>query len=114
MNKQRWAKNSRLYRERYPERIKLNSIRERARNKGLLFDLVKEDIVYPEICPVLGIPIKIGKFKCQDNNPSVDRIDNSKGYTKDNIRVISKRANSLKSNATVEELELILADMRKL
>lgn len=108
------ARNCSLYRQRHPTRIKLNSIRERARKKGLDFDLTKEDIVYPLICPILGIPIKIGKFKNQDNNPSVDRIDNHKGYTRNNIRVISKRANSLKSNATIEELELILADMKRI
>lgn len=114
MNKERWARNSKSYRKRHPERLKLNLIRERARRKGLSFDLTEEDIVYPSVCPVLGIPIKLGKEAHQDFNPSVDRVDNSKGYVKGNIRVISKRANSLKSNATIEELELILADARRL
>ena len=56
----------------------------------------------PENCPVLGIPLDSSSG---DNVPSVDRFDPSKGYTPDNVNVISNRANSLKNNATVEEIE---------
>jgi hypothetical protein len=43
----------------------------------------------------------------------IDRIDTSKGYLKDNIKVISWRANRLKSDGTLEELEKIVNYMRK-
>ena len=72
--------------------------RERARNKGLAFDITPADIVIPPICPILGIPM---------TRPSLDRIDSSRGYTKDNVQVISFRANTLKNNASVEEMRLI-------
>jgi hypothetical protein len=40
---------------------------------------------------------------------SLDRIVPELGYVKGNIAVISNRANSLKSNATLEELERLCA-----
>jgi hypothetical protein len=86
----------------------------RAAKKNLPFDIEESDIHIPDFCPVLGIPIKMNESDVSsnrfDNSPSIDRIDSSKGYTKDNIRIISHRANTLKNNATVEELKLILAD----
>lgn len=47
-------------------------------------------------------------------SPSLDRLDSSKGYVKGNVRVISKRANQLKNNATVEEMRMVLADLIRL
>ena len=35
---------------------------------------------------------------------SFDRIDNSKGYTKDNLVVVSVRVNTIKNVATVKEM----------
>ena len=76
----------------------------RARKRGIQFDLLLEDIVIPAVCPVLGTPM---------DRPSLDRFDPTKGYTADNIRVISMRANTLKSDGTIEELEQVLAYMRR-
>lgn len=79
----------------------------RAKKKGIVFDLKPEDIVIPDVCPVLGIKMERGG--AQWNSPSLDRFDNSKGYTPDNVRVISSRANQIKSDATAEELLRVLA-----
>ena len=70
----------------------------RAKQKGLDFNITKEDIVIPDTCPLLGIPM---------TSPSLDRIDSSKGYTKGNVWVISNRANTLKNDATLSELKLL-------
>lgn len=86
----------------------------RAKQKNIVFTLDVEDIIIPEVCPVLGIPLSIGnRMKNRDNSPSIDRIDNSKGYTKDNIEVISNRANRLKSDATAEELRMVANHVSK-
>lgn len=89
--------------------------KSRALAKGLEHTITIEDIKIPDKCPLLGIELKDntgnGKGNCKDS-PSLDRLDSSKGYTPDNVWVISNRANEIKSNATLEELELITANLR--
>ncbi len=83
----------------------------RAEQKGIEFSLSIEDIVIPDICPVLGIPLQFSDGTNLERNlnaPSVDRFDNTKGYTKENIRIISRRANGLKSDGTIEEFKKLL------
>ena len=73
--------------------------RYRAEKNGLEFNLDLEDIVIPKICPVFGTHL---------TKPSLDRVDNSKGYIKGNVRVISNRANTLKGNMTLSEVKRLL------
>lgn len=87
--------------------------RKRAKDSGIEFNLTKDDITIPELCPILKIPLFMGKGKRCENSPSIDRIDNSKGYTKGNVRIISARANAFKNNLTIEEVERILLYMKK-
>jgi hypothetical protein len=95
-------------------KVMLHSAKQRAKQRELEFSITSDDIVIPDICPVLGIKIEqgIGTRSRKRSSPSLDRIDNTKGYIKGNVRVISDRANSLKSDATIEELERILEDAR--
>lgn len=87
--------------------------KRRARKKGLEHTITHVDIVIPSHCPLLGIPlIKNQGTGGNDNSPSLDRIDSTKGYTPDNIWVISYKANTIKSNATLEELEHIARGLR--
>jgi len=91
--------------------------RNRARMGGLECTITVDDIVIPETCPVLGIPLfaRIGAGRSNrdqvENSPSLDRIDNGKGYIPNNIAVISMRANMIKNNATLAELKAIVAYM---
>jgi hypothetical protein len=48
--------------------------------------------------------LETGDRKSHFNAPSIDRIDNSKGYTKDNIMIVSTKLNLLKKDATIDEL----------
>lgn len=85
----------------------LMSAKSRAKAKGVPFDIELSDIVIPDVCPVLGIPLFWGD-KLTNNTPSIDRLIPEKGYVKGNCVVISMKANRLKNNATKEELEAIL------
>jgi hypothetical protein len=77
----------------------LKYAKHRAIKKGLEFSLVESDIIIPDLCPIMKQPMASKRYR-----PSIDRIDPSKGYTKDNIRVISSLANSMKWDSTKEEL----------
>lgn len=80
----------------------LKSAKARAVKRNMQFSIEITDLEIPPICPVLGIPMQVGGHA--HNSPSIDRIDNDIGYVRGNIRVISYRANWIKSNATPEEL----------
>lgn len=83
----------------------------RAKKRGLDFDIERSDVVVPDVCPVLGIKIAVGD-KVNHGSPSLDRIDNKRGYVKGNVAVISHKANHLKNNGTAEDHEKIVAYMR--
>lgn len=91
-----------------PEKFIWERVRNSARTRKIFFDLTVDDIVIPEYCPILGLKLEINTGKLQKNSPSVDRIDNSRGYTKDNVRVISHEANRMKSNLTLDVLKKLI------
>jgi len=89
-----------------------SSCKRIAKKRGIEFNLEVTDIKIPDKCPIFGMPLD----PCIDNqraanSPSIDRIDNKRGYTKDNIWIISWRANYLKSNSTLEELRVLVAGL---
>lgn len=96
-----------------PRKALLADARKRAKAKGMEYSLCLDDIPIPEICPVLGIRLVVGG-ECRSNSPSLDRIDNSKGYIKGNVAIISQRANMIKNDASIEEIRAILTYMEGL
>lgn len=97
-----------------PEKVIYGRIKRRARLLGIPFNLDISDVEIPEICPVLGIKIVCSGGHPRPDSPSVDRKTPTLGYVKGNVRVISNRANTLKSDATVSEMALVLDDLRRL
>ncbi len=111
----RAAKNYQDWKQRAPEECILRRLRGRSKQNGIVCTITVDDITIPAVCPVLGIPLYMGTGKGpHPGSPSVDRLNPSGGYEPGNVRVISHRANTLKNDATVEELELVLADLRRL
>jgi hypothetical protein len=88
---------------------RLRECRRRAKQMNIECTITSNELSIPDICPVLGIPLAIGTKQLTNASPSIDRIDNNKGYVKGNVAVISTLANRLKSNASVEQLRAILA-----
>lgn len=50
------------------------------------------------------MPLVIGSGKVHEASPTIDRIDPAKGYVRGNIIVVSQKANTMKSNATIAEM----------
>jgi hypothetical protein len=116
-----WVKD---YAKANPVLVKTKTLigdaRRRAKKKNLPFDIdldyvrsmVGENAEFASHCPVLKVLLE---WSCQrgngakplPNSPSIDRIDPARGYTKGNIWVISYRANTIKNDATHEELKLV-------
>lgn len=96
-----------------PEYELWNRAKSRAARKGLEFTLLISDIVIPEFCPLLGIKLIRGYKKISANSPSLDRINPNKGYTKENIWVISNRANTAKQNLSFKELKMLADNLEQ-
>lgn len=120
-NKQKAKEQGKLWRERNKEKTRLcmkesyhrrksdplniqkfllKNAKARAIQKGIEFNLTLEDIVLPLVCPIMNIPFNRNEKRY---TYSIDRIDSSKGYTKDNIQIISLIANQMKWDSTKEE-----------
>lgn len=82
----------------------VHNAKERAIKYGYEFDIKDSDIVIPDKCPLLDVPFIIGEKGNYEYTPTIDRIDNNRGYTKDNIWVITKKANAMKNSASFSEL----------
>jgi len=81
--------------------------RTRARQKKIDFTIAVEDVIIPEKCPILDIPLVKGDGYLP-NAMSLDRVNNDLGYIPGNIRVISRKANLLKSSLTLDVLEKLI------
>jgi len=100
------------------ERIKgkmLIRSKTRAKKLNIDFNIDQEDIIFNEYCPILNIKLDY-TFKKKNNihAASLDRIDNTKGYIKGNVMVISVLANTMKSNASLEQLLLFSENISKI
>lgn len=112
-NRELVVKRSTQWRRDNPVKRLIQNARRRARQKGLPFCLTEEDLAKPDRCPILNIPLIYGSRRCNDDHSaSLDRIVPEKGYTASNTWIISRRANTIKNNATAEELEKVAEALR--
>lgn len=75
--------------------------------KGVPFNLDEAYIesLWTGVCPILGVELDPTIGKSNARTPHLDRIDPLKGYVKGNVQWLSARANRIKNNITVEEIE---------
>lgn len=112
------SKSSRDSRSRNPMATQVGTMikkaKERSALKKLPFDIDFEYLLdrAPSHCPIFNMPLEWSCFRSEKkgplpNSPSLDRIVPDLGYVKGNVWIISHRANTIKSNATHEELKLV-------
>jgi hypothetical protein len=115
-NPQKLREAQKKWEDNNPEKILLKSAKNRAKQRGLEFNIELEDIVIPDFCPLLEIKLvkRVAGHGPKDSSPSLDRIDSSKGYIKGNVWVISALANRIKTNATPEQIITVANNLQKL
>lgn len=91
----------------------LMNIKQRAKRKGMKFDLTLEwllERLRNGVCEKTGMPLEIKPQSDRNKGvaspwaPSVDRFDNNKGYTQDNCYVTTWMYNVAKNKFTHDEL----------
>lgn len=106
------VKNKEEYRKQGKNYIYLmwSRAKKRALEKNIPFSIDLNDIIIPTVCPVLNVPFVINDSGRGpgDYSPSLDRIIPELGYVKNNIKVISFKANRIKSDADVVDLKKVL------
>lgn len=116
-NKEKVRQRDRERRHGSPEaKIKflLQSAKCRAKKRGTQFDVDFSDISIPTHCPLLGVELVYsGEGMHCPNSASIDRIDSKLGYVKGNVWIISRRANVIKNDASLDELRMILENLEK-
>ena len=87
--------------------VSLNTARQTARRKGLLFDLTSEAITdlwrqQEGLCAYSGRAMAFDG-KGSPESVSIDRVDSSKGYTLDNVVLCCTFVNRMKNDRCVDE-----------
>jgi isopropylmalate/homocitrate/citramalate synthase len=105
----------REYNREYKRRERLEksmyySAKARSKKHNIPFEISISDIIIPEKCPILQVKM----YSRSEYAPSLDQIIPGIGYTKNNIMVISKKANLMKSNASMHELKVFAENIVKL
>ena len=89
-------------------------LKNRAKRENIPFNLEYSDIIWPTHCPVFNTVLVYDTLdKAQNNSASFDKVIPHLGYVKGNVKIISHRANWLKQDSTIEQLENIIRYMKE-
>lgn len=98
---------TKTYRAANGEKRMLSDAKARAKEGGFPCTIAESDISIPECCPLLGVRLeRKGPYA-----PSLDKIIPALGYVPGNVMVISRRANAIKHDATLQELQILVANL---
>lgn len=75
--------------------------RQNVKKGKVEWSILPSDIVFPTVCPILGIELDWFTDYRAENSPSFRRLDKTKGYVPGNVIICSYRANRLKKEITI-------------
>lgn len=94
---------------RYKLQQALKGTKRRSKEKNIYNDLTIDFLMYlwekqDGKCALTGIPMTYKFYEGRVNtNLSVDRIDSTKGYAKENVQLVCMAANQMKNDLSMEE-----------
>jgi hypothetical protein len=113
------AEWQRQWRADNPKDVMIINARVRAKQRSILCTIAVESLEWPTHCPIFGIELDYNatptgqrKHAPREAFPSLDRRDPTIGYVPGNVFVISYKANRLKQDASIGQLEALLAYMK--
>ena len=113
--KNRWNCATRKGKYKFTLSTLVNNSRKRAKDKGREHSITLQDIKYllekqQNRCAITGIEMTSimdenykGRRCCPPNRISLDRIDNKKGYTKDNIQLVCDSVNRFRNYIALDD-----------
>lgn len=110
--KEKQKKISKKYYESILGRAKtiMKGVDDRCKKKNMECDIdigLIEDRIISGFCQVTNLPFDLTTKQDSKKNPyapSIDRIDQSKGYTRDNVRIVLWQVNLMKNELSDSEL----------
>lgn len=103
-----------LYQQKNPFAYRMRAAQRRANAVGMVFDIDEEFLrelfdKQDGKCYYSGIPFQMdADTKARRYGLSIDRVDSSKGYTKDNVVLATSIINSMKNDLSVTEFMTVV------
>lgn len=97
-----------------PIKYIVQNIKSRSKTLNIPFNITEEYVkkLWTGVCPIFNINIELNREKGKEYSAELDRFNPNKGYVKGNVEWISRRANRIKSNSSLKELEKIVNWMK--
>lgn len=88
--------------------------KSRSASLNVPFNLTPEYLqsIWTGVCPVLGVDLSLVTDRSDEFAAELDRFNPCLGYVKGNVHWLSRKANRIKNNTTVETLEKLLEWMK--
>jgi hypothetical protein len=93
---------------------KMVAIKMSADNRGIEFDLSLKrvrQLLNTKKCFISGE--RLNRIQQDPNQLTFDRLDNTKGYTDDNVVACSLRINRLKDSLTIDDITMLYMAIQK-